>query len=161
MIAIRKATAADIALIRDLAERSWKHGYRDVLSEAQISFMLSDLYAAEALERSMAHGETFYVISDNHMDYGFTAVKNEPGKLRIEKLYLIPQAQGRGLGRMLIDYNLALAKQQGLPLVELNVNRKNEAYNFYLKLGFTVFKEVDIPYHEFILDDYVMRKAIF
>ncbi len=52
------------------------------------------------------------------------------------------------------------ATQRGRDTLELNVNRGNKAYYFYLKQGFEVVEEVDIPYYGYILDDYVMQKKI-
>jgi GNAT superfamily N-acetyltransferase len=73
---------------------------------------------------------------------------------------VLPSEQGRGTGKELINYISASAKKLGGNTLELNVNRGNNAQNFYLKSGFSIFQTVDIPYHQFVLNDYVMRKTI-
>lgn len=159
-ILINEAGTGDIALIEDLARRSWPVSYRGVLSEEQIVFMLEDIYSPAALVRAMSQGQVFYVLSSDGLEVGFMALIPVQDVLRIEKLYLLPQVQGQGLGKRLIDYAASVCQNHGLAGLELNVNRKNKAYNFYLKQGFRVLSAVDIPYHGFVLDDYVMRKDL-
>jgi hypothetical protein len=42
----------------------------------------------------------------------------------------------------------------------LNVNINNPAYYFYLKMDFTVRERIDIPYGQFMLNDFVMEKNL-
>ena len=79
---------------------------------------------------------------------------------KLQKLYVLPTEQGKGTGKILIAEVINLAKQAKGKVIELNVNRKNTAFNFYKKLGFEIYQTVDIPYHHFVLNDYVMRKSI-
>ena len=160
MIEIRECVEGDLTTIRELAERSWWNGYKDVLSPEQITFMLENIYSINALEEAMMSGQIFYILSQNTIPVGFMSVKTSIDMLRIEKLYLVPQVQGQGLGKVLIDHAASICRCCGLHTMELNVNRKNKAYFFYLKQGFSVLKEVDTPYYEFVLDDYVMRKHV-
>lgn len=160
MIEIHECVEGDLTTVRELAERSWWNGYKDVLSPEQITFMLENIYSINALEEAMMSGQIFYILSQNTIPVGFMSVKTSIDMLRIEKLYLVPQVQGQGLGKVLIDHAASICRRCGLHTMELNVNRRNTAYFFYLKQGFSVLKEVDTPYYEFVLDDYVMRKHV-
>lgn len=94
---------------------------------------------------------------------GFAAFSlTEPENLvyKLQKLYVLPTEQGKGTGKMLLAEVTNLAKQAKWKVLELNVNRKNPAFNFYKKLGFEIYQTVDIPYKHFVLNDYVMRKSI-
>jgi len=66
----------------------------------------------------------------------------------------------RKIGKQLISFVEKHAQARGYTEVELNVNRRNPAYYFYLKSGFKVHQEINIPYHAYVLDDYIMRKTI-
>lgn len=58
-----------------------------------------------------------------------------PSHLHID---LLPRAQGRGLGRQMIGYLLALLTARGSPGAHLGLSAANErAYRFYRRLGFT------------------------
>ncbi len=160
MITIKEAKHTDLVSIRDIAVRSWQHGYKDILSVEQITFMLENIYSISALSQAMVNGQTFYLLSRNNEPVGFIALKSRNSILRIEKLYLVPQVQREGLGKVLIDQAIAVGKAGEYQALELNVNRKNKAYHFYLKQGFYVVELVDIPYYDFVLDDYVMQKAL-
>ena len=72
----------------------------------------------------------------------------------------MPTEQGNGSGKKLITHISELAKSKGGKILELNVNRGNTAHHFYRKIGFDIHQTVDIPYHHFILNDYVMRKNL-
>ena len=57
-----------------------------------------------------------------------------PSQLHID---LLPRAQGRGLGRRLVEEVVLLIEAYGSPGVHLGMSARNErAHRFYLKLGF-------------------------
>ena len=80
--------------------------------------------------------------------------------LKIHKLYVLPCEQGKGTGKKLFEYLSKTAKELKVNILELNVNRANHALNFYQKMGFEIIETVDIPYYQFVLNDYIMRKAL-
>jgi len=160
---IRKANISDIPLIRSLAERIWAESYRDILSAEQIRYMLQDMYSTEALSMQMNEGANFVMPEDGATPFGFASFSpdlHRTGILRIHKLYLLKEAQGKGAGKALLAYISNEARNGNCSVIELNVNRSNPAYYFYLKEGFKVTEEVNIPYRKFVLDDYVMQKEI-
>lgn len=162
-MSIRKATGKDISVIKELAEKTWWPTYTGVISEEQIRFMLDDMYSAESLKEQMESGTEFIISEREHIPTGFAAFTQSDADnliFKIHKLYILPSEQGKGTGKELIEYISDSAKKQGGNTLELNVNRGNNAQNFYLKCGFKVFRTMDIPYHQFVLNDYVMRKTI-
>lgn len=160
MIKIVKANKDEAELIQQLAHAIWYPTYQEILSKRQIDFMLERMYSVEAIQASMGLKSAFYLLFDDVEAVGFIGIEPKEDLLRIEKIYLLPSTQGRGFGKQLIDFAAEEARKLGLSELELNVNRSNKAYHFYLKQGFRVVEEVDIPYYEFILDDYIMRKKI-
>lgn len=160
MIKIVKANKEDAELIQQLAHSIWYPTYQDILSKKQIDFMLEKMYSAEAIGASIQLKSNFFLLFAEDEAVGFIGIEPRGDLLRIEKIYLLPSTQGKGFGKLLIDFAAEEARKQGLSELELNVNRSNNAYHFYLKQGFRVVEEVDIPYYEFILDDYIMRKKI-
>lgn len=160
MITIELAEQTDIRSISNMAHTIWPDVYREILSKEQINFMLEKNYTMEGLAESMVNGQFFYILQENGIGQGFISLKTLEDKLRIEKLYLMTSAQGKGFGRMLIDFAVSKAKNKRKEILELNVNRSNPAYHFYLKQGFKVIEAVDIPYYDYILDDYIMQREI-
>lgn len=162
-MSIRNAGKQDTSIIMELAEKIWWPTYTGVISEEQIRFMLDDMYSAESLTKQMESGTEFIIAERENTPTGFAAyAQSDTDKLivKIHKLYILPSEQGKGTGNKFIEHISDSAKKLGINTIELNVNRGNNALNFYLKSGFTVFQSVDIPYYQFILNDYVMRKSL-
>ena len=160
---IRPAFVNDIPVINNLANEIWWPAYKDVISDEQISFMLQNIYSEEALKRQLSEGARFVIIERDEKPVGFAGYSLEDSGdriLKLHKLYLLPSEQGKGTGKKLIEWLEKLAGQQNAEIFELNVNRNNPALSFYKKLGFEIWKTVDIPYYDFVLNDYVMRKSL-
>ena len=160
---IRKANSTDIPLISSLANEIWWPTYSGVISDEQITFMLEKIYSVEALQSQIAEGITFLIVERDAVPVGFAAYSlTERRNLvyKVEKLYVLPSEQGKGTGRTLITEISGIVKALGAKTLELNVNRGNKAFHFYKKLGFEVYKTVDIPYHGYVLNDYIMRMSL-
>lgn len=160
---IVEATERDIPVIHDLAEQIWWPTYRPILSEEQISFMLKNMYSENALREQINSDIKFLLVKreiENVAFAGYSIEHLPEPLLKIHKIYVLPSEQGKGTGKTLIDYLSSLAKDLNIPGVELNVNRANPALAFYKKMGFEIKETVDIPYYQFVLNDYVMRKKV-
>ena len=73
----------------------------------------------------------------------------------------MPKAQGKGVGRDLINEITAIATNQNNHTLLLNVYRNNPAIQFYQKIGFTKAGEEKIDVgNGFIMDDFVMDKRV-
>ena len=164
---LRTATLKDHALIRSISERTWPSTYGHIISQEQIDFMLDWMYSDESLEKQMDSGCVFYIASikkENEQwdDVGFCSVgpeETESSKShKLNKLYVLPAAQGTGTGKALLVKAIEFAKAAGSSSIFLQVNKHNNAYSFYLKQGF--IKEAEFKFeigNGFYMDDYVMR----
>ncbi|HYK77614.1 MAG TPA: GNAT family N-acetyltransferase [Daejeonella sp.] len=160
---IRKATFQDIKTIHHLAHQTWWPTYSNVIPSEQIEFMLQEIYSTEALKQQMQEGNTFLIAEREARPIAFASFSlMDPAQkvYKLHKLYVHPSEQGKGSGKKMIDEVAALSKSLGGEILELNVNRNNPAFSFYQKLGFEIYQIVDIPYHQFILNDFIMRKAL-
>jgi GNAT superfamily N-acetyltransferase len=176
---LRPATLSDRALIRSISERTWPSTYGHIISQEQINFMLDWMYSDDSLEKQMNTGCAFYIasIKDSNVynsDWdavGFCSVSPEEEEKKIStdkvegakahklnKLYVLPAAQGTGAGKALLYKSIEVAKAAGSNSIFLQVNKLNNAYSFYLKHGF--IKEAEFKFdigNGFFMDDYVMR----
>ena len=159
---ILKASQEDAQCLHELGVAVYHSTYSEILAADQIAFMLAKNYSPQALLQTMQAGQDFYLLIDpTGQAAGFIALQEkDQHTLRIEKLYLLAAQQGKGQGRALLQFAMQTAKEQSYKKLELNVNRGNKAYYFYLKQGFQVVQEIDIPYYGYILDDYIMQKLV-
>jgi GNAT superfamily N-acetyltransferase len=160
---IRQAKINDALIIHSLANEIWCTAYKDIISDEQISFMLEDMYSESVLRHQLQEGRNFLLAERDSAPVGFAEysfISPTEKVFKLHKLYILPSEQGKGTGKEILDHITGLVRTQGGEILELNVNRGNPAVNFYKKLGFEIWKTVDIPYHNFVLNDYVMRKKI-
>lgn len=160
---IRQATATDIPVLMQLAGATWGPTYRSILSEEQLDYMFGVIYSWEALEEQMRQGQAFLLLENEGVPVGFASfsVKDEQAKLyKLNKIYLLPQEQGKGGGKVLLEAVEERVKKLGAKLLDLNVNRHNPAKGFYERCGYQVHLQEDIPIGPYWMNDFVMRKAL-
>jgi len=165
MITIVTATADDYINIQDIAHQTWPVAYGEILTKAQLDYMLGAFYNEETLKDSVANkGHYFILAKEGEEILGFASYEhhyNQKSQTKIHKIYILPQTQGKGIGKKLIDYVEKTAKENGSSELSLNVNRFNKALHFYQKIGFQIVEEVDIELeHGYLMEDYVMEKPI-
>lgn len=162
---IVEAQKANITQIKALAHAIWPSTFGDILSAEQIDYMLEMMYAEESLLKQIeTYGHRFFLIKEEGEAVGFISlehhVHHQP-KTKIHKIYLLPETQGKGLGKALIDHAEAEALARGDHYLFLNVNKFNPATKFYEKCGFEVVKEEVIPIGKgFVMDDFVFEKRL-
>jgi ribosomal protein S18 acetylase RimI-like enzyme len=165
MITISEATVNDIKLIQEIAHITWPITYGAILSKEQLDYMLDLIYSDEALINQYHKNEQlFYLISEDNVTLGFIGIEhNYKGETvtRIHKIYLLPETQGRGIGKKVIDEIEKFALKNNSKALSLNVNRFNAALGFYKKIGFEVVDEVNINIgNGYLMEDYVMEKKL-
>jgi len=159
MLNIRPATTADIPLIRELAAQAFPATYRHIITPAQIAFMMDWMYSPAALTQQMTtEGHHFYIAEVETTPVGYVSLRREDADtFHLEKLYVLPSAQGKHVGRSLFNHALTVARAAGGRCVELNVNRYNRAVGFYEHIGMRRVREGDFPIGDgFFMNDYIM-----
>ncbi|MDR6845783.1 GNAT family N-acetyltransferase [Flavobacterium granuli] len=165
MIKIVKATTHDYKTIQNIAHQTWPIAYGEILSKAQLDYMLDAFYNEEALKDSVANkGHHFILAKEGDETLGFASYEhhyNQKQQTKIHKIYILPETQGKGIGKTLIDFVENVAKESDSAALSLNVNRFNKALHFYQKIGFEIVEEVNIELeHGYLMEDYVMEKPI-
>lgn len=163
-LSVKKATPADVEVIHALALASWEATYKKILSKDQIQFMFRELFTEDALVKQMVTQQhIFYIQYQNDAPTGFASfsLKEPIEKIyKLHRLYLKPDVQKKGLGKHLLNFIEKTIAMDGGTIMELNVNRKNTAKDFYQKHGYRVHQTVDIPFKQYWLNDYIMRKKL-
>ena len=102
---IRPASEADIPLLRELAQRIWRECYPGIITAEQIEFMLDWMYSEEEMRRQITAGVPWEIAELDGEPVGYLSWQREDdGRVKISKLYVLPQHQRRGLGRAMLDH---------------------------------------------------------
>jgi diamine N-acetyltransferase len=161
---IRFADAGDLNTVGFLAQQTWPQTYKDILPDEQLRYMMDLFYSPSALKKQMfEQGHIFLIIEDADEPVGFASYSqiDDNGIYKLHKIYVLPNQQGKGLGKAIIDFIIDDIRPKDATALQLNVNRHNKAKDFYERLSFTVIREEDIDIgNNYFMNDYVMEKKI-
>jgi diamine N-acetyltransferase len=158
------ATKEQLPIVQELAVIIWPDTYGKILSNEQFDYMMEMMYSIQSLEKQLQNNKIFLLAEDENRFVGFAPYEvnnNNSNKTKIHKLYVLPETQGKGIGKKLIDFITDIAITNHNSILNLTVNKNNKAKDFYLKNGFEITEEAvfDIG-NGYVMDDYVMEKKI-
>lgn len=161
---IIKAKEKDIPTIQDLAKKSWVDAYADILKQDQIDYMLDMMYSGEALKKHFENPNFhYYLIRKENQFLGFVGFEfhQEPETTKLHRIYFLKEAQGKGLGKEVLEFVKNEAKKNGNRRLILTVNKNNSAQKFYEYQGFKIYEEkiLDVG-NGYVMDDYLMELPI-
>lgn len=163
MIITKVTTLEQLEIVRSLAYTIWPDTYGSILSDQQLTYMLDKIYAIPSLQQQQQNGQYFVLVEENGVYYGFASyqINYMEGKTKLHKIYVLPQTQGKGIGKFLLQYVEAVVGENKNESLLLNVNRFNKAIDFYKRQGFEVVGEENIDIGEgCLMEDYIMEKQI-
>src|SRR5687768_4143986 len=105
-IFLTPASEKDIPELRALALKTWEPTYKNILSREQLLFMQEEIYNAASLAKQMQNGQQFFFIKQNSEAVGFlslTLINASENRYKLNKLYLLPETQGKGFGKQAIN----------------------------------------------------------
>lgn len=161
-VKIKKASDADeLRQIAVLAEKIWHECFKNIISDAQIDYMVGKFQSFEAMtDQTENHGYSYFQVYDSDDLCGYFAVKPEnDSRFFLSKLYLRKDKRGQGIARTMMNRVFEEAKIAGKKSVYLTVNKhNNHAADVYKKIGFRI---TGTPVTDigggFVMDDYVME----
>lgn len=161
-----RATTDDCTLINSIAEKIWAPTYSHLMSAEQLDYMFDMMYSLPNLEKAMTEGgQTFLIFYEGVEPVGYISYEVLGGhNYYLQKIYLLPERQGRGNGRQMLELFLGhlreLDPQAGR--LGLNVNRDNrKAIDFYERNGFEIVSRRDHPIgNGYYMYDYILERDI-
>ena len=161
MLSIRNAGFEDLQLIQKLANEIWPSAYGDILIPEQLAYMLDKIYSPNSLQQQFAVLKHTFILAfddDNPVGFASYSTNENSDSCHLHKIYVLPQQQGSGTGKFILNKIIDSIRFAGAKSLDLNVNRHNKARSFYEKLGFKIVKETDIDIgHGYYMNDYIMK----
>ena len=139
MVSIRAAVLEDAVAIAHVHVESWRTTYEGIVPDEYLAG-LDETLRVKLWKEWLSSGAVVLVAERKGEVVGFV----HAGKIReavetadaeIYSLYLLRDAQGRGIGRGLLEAVSALLLQQGFMSVALWVLERNRARGFYESCG--------------------------
>jgi ribosomal protein S18 acetylase RimI-like enzyme len=164
---IRKATLNDAQAIAKLGSHVFTVTLGPDFSATDLKIYLEENYSIEATAKELEDPDKDMLVATSPSDQilGFAlmargppepCICDIPKQVQLQRLYIHPDAQGRGVGKALITRVEADARKQGFENLWLGVYEKNyKAIGIYGKLG---FKRVGS--HEFITGKEVQMDSV-
>lgn len=163
MLRIDKAGTDDLQKISDMAQVVFRHTYREILSPEQMEYMM---YSMPNLLKQIEEGHHYYIAYEDNVPVGYVSVQHEGADsegveiYHLHKIYVMPDAQGKGIGMKLFNRAADHAREASdcrRARIELNVNKYNKSVEFYRHIGMKVLLEEDFPIgNGFYKTDYIM-----
>ena len=135
---VRTASKRDINEVSKLLGVVWHHTYDDIYGAEKVSALTANWHSAAALEKKLNQPTSeFLVADDGNIITGMAfASQIDDRQTKLHQLYVLPQFQGQGVGKLLLDEieeSFFETREFILEVEEENTS----AINFYKKHGFS------------------------
>ncbi len=137
MHSIRRATPEDKEILMALMKITWKTTYPEICNQepSRVDRMFSESNVVKLLNDPDIYFFIAFNSEKKPIAYSKALIKYPYSFL--DKLYVLPEAQGQGVGKSLIAENYLSAVQDGVNTMALEVADTNhDAQAFYKQLGF-------------------------
>jgi ribosomal protein S18 acetylase RimI-like enzyme len=166
---IIKATEKDASLLASLATNTFMQSHGHSAAAADINNYITEKYSEAILQDELNDPENIYhIIYHDEKPAGYSKIVfNQPYEnsevqniAKLERIYLLQEFYNLKLGKVLLQFNIDLAKQQQQAAMWLYVWKENaRAFNFYVNAGFTIIGSYDFklsathsnPNHQMLL----------
>ena len=153
---VKSLKTEDFDALEKLAATIWNETYKNLLSQQQIDYMLSEFQSTKAFKQQYQQGYIYRGLFVGEKLVGYSGSVLEGDRVFLSKLYLQKEYRGLGLGRFLLEDVLELYPDS--KSIYLTVNKNNPVFELYKSWGFKVIDSVvsDIG-NGYVMDDYVLQ----
>ena len=166
-IDIHKASISDINELQKISRDTFLETFAHSTSEENMRHYLENNFSKEQLSKEIEHEPSkFYFATLENAVIGYLKINysgaqtelNDKKSLEVERIYIGKEYYGKGIGQLLLNFALQIAKQQQMDYVWLGVWEENHrAIQFYLKNGFITFDKHVFMLGEEVQNDFMMK----
>lgn len=169
MIVYRDATPADGDALDAMAQAVWIETFAHGVSAEDATTYLAEAYGptGKLLADLSSGAARFHLAFSGHRVVGYAKVNDpwlpdaEPGAMQLSQIYVSGDQHGAGVGKALLDWAIATAREAGAAALLLTVWEENHrAAAFYRKHGFDHIGDYAFAVGNQIDTDHIMRLAL-
>lgn len=134
-LTLRKAVSDDLDAVRFIGVSTWPPTYGATRGARYVMRGLDEFWNSAAIGEAIDRG-SITVAEDGHGIVGMSEVTDLGADLVLWKLYMLPAAQGRGIGGRLVRAAQDRARTQRRNLVTEHDSENRDAGRFYEREGF-------------------------
>ena len=167
---IKKCTLQDLESLQKISIETFYQTFADSNSAENMKEYLENAYNEEKLYKELSNPNSsfFFVYVDERLagylklnEFPSQSDINDIDSLELERIYILKEFQGAGLGKYLLEHAISIAIEHGKKYIWLGVWEHNEkAKRFYQKNGFYRIGEHSFVVGDDVQIDYVMRKDL-
>ncbi|MGT2808624.1 N-acetyltransferase [Streptococcus iniae] len=169
-IGIKEVSHAELPLLQELAIKTFDETFGHDNSPEQLKDFYQKAYDLTTLEAELNDPETeidFLMLDGRPVGYlkinwGSAQTEQElDGAIEIQRIYILKEFQGQGLGKYLFEYALQMTQATEFNWVWLGVWEHNvKAQSLYQKYGFEKFAEHSFTVGDKTDTDWLMKKSL-
>ena len=143
---IKKCTLQDLESLQKISIETFYQTFADVNTAENMKAYLENAYNEEKIYKELSNPNSsfFFVYVDERLagylklnEFPSQSDINDIDSLELERIYILKEFQGAGLGKDLLEHAISIAIEHGKKYIWLGVWEHNEkAKRFYQKNGF-------------------------
>lgn len=169
-LSIRYAAEDDAAVIADISRQTFYETFSSFNSKVNMNIFMNVQFTKGRLMLEVGMPENVFLLAyrDNEIA-GYAKLRDSrhpktlesTSALEIARLYALPPLIGKGIGKLLMEKSLEIAKEKNKDTVWLGVWKGNKkAIDFYTLWGFSIFDECDFILGNELQKDWLMKKQL-
>lgn len=167
---IKKCEEDNLDVLIEISKETFISTFKDSNSEKNLKEYIEKAFNTNKMyEELLNENSVFYILYDDKIPVGYLKLNEGEGQsdikdsssLEIERIYVLKEFQGMGIGKILLDKAIDFAIDKKKDYIWLGVWEKNEkALAFYKKNNFIIISQ-----HSFFMGDdeqidYIMKKDL-
>jgi len=167
---IREATVDDAKLIADISHQTFYETFSAHNTKEDMDKFLNQQFTKGKLMLEVGAKENIFLLAyDGDNIAGYVKIRDERiplslgtvNALEIARIYAMKSQIGKGVGSLLMQSCIGIARQKNKDCLWLGVWEKNQrAIDFYTKWGFEKFDETDFLLGDDLQRDWLMKRKV-
>ncbi|WP_298546746.1 GNAT family N-acetyltransferase [uncultured Aquimarina sp.] len=154
-IKFQKCSEKDIDVLAKISQQFYPEHYSHIWKNEDTSFYINLSFTTAAFKKDIeTENIMYFLIQRFEKTLGLLKLRKHqelvghtPAEaLQLEKIYLLAEATGLGIGTHTIDFTKNLAKELNKKVIWLDVMTTSPALQFYKKLGFKTVSYYNLDY---------------